>query len=173
MKSLILVTVYLLICLAGAIVAGYELVFGHLSFPAGADLLFECILIAGFGGILYCLRSVYLSFSVKKEWAQEWIILYFIRPIVSLLCGGVSFLFLKAGLLVLEAKRQADSSNLGFLAFAFIAGLNVDKFIAKIEELAKATWGVEKTKATIASEKATKMGTSGATSTRAVRRRSS
>lgn len=156
MKSLIIVTLYLLICLTLEAFAGYHLVFDKLTFPAGAELLIECILIAGIGGVLYCLRSVYLSFSVKKAWSPEWLIWYFIRPIVSLLCGGVSFLFLKAGLLVLEAKKEADSSNLGFFAFAFIAGLNVDKFIAKIEDLAKASWGVEKSKSAIDSENASK-----------------
>jgi len=35
---------------------------------------------------------------------------------------------------------------LGFLALAFIAGLNVDKFITKIEDIAQATWGIEKSR---------------------------
>jgi len=60
--------------------------------------------------------------------------------------GGVSYLFLKAGLLILEAEKETDSSNLGFYALAFISGLNVDKFISKIEEIAKATWGIEKSR---------------------------
>ena len=29
------------------------------------------------------------------------------------------------------------------MAVAFIAGLNVDKFTSKLEDLAKAAWGVE------------------------------
>nr|WJR86142.1 hypothetical protein [Enterobacter hormaechei subsp. steigerwaltii] len=35
---------------------------------------------------------------------------------------------------------------MGFFALAFIAGFNVDKFVAKIEEVAKAVWGIEKTR---------------------------
>jgi uncharacterized YccA/Bax inhibitor family protein len=109
-------------------------------------LIFECVIIGGFGGVLYCLRGIYLNYCVKKQWSNEWLPWYIIRPIVSLICGGVSFLFLKAGLLVLEAKKGTDASNFGFFALAFIAGMNVDKFISKIEDLAQATWGIEKSR---------------------------
>lgn len=71
---------------------------------------------------------------------------YFVRPIVSVICGAVSYLFLKAGLLILEAKKESDATNFGFFALAFIAGMNVDKFISKIEDLAQATWGIEKSR---------------------------
>ena len=67
---------------------------------------------------------------------------------MSILTGGVSFLFLKAGLLVLEAQSTGSSTHLGFYALAFIAGLNVDKFISKIEDIAQATWGIEKSRTT-------------------------
>jgi hypothetical protein len=60
--------------------------------------------------------------------------------------GGVSYLFLKAGLLILESGTNPDSSDLGFYALAFIAGLNVDKFISKIEDIAQAVWGIEKSR---------------------------
>lgn len=155
MKSLITAILYLLACLSCELYLGYQIITAKASLPTGADLLIECMLVAGLGGVLYCLRGVYLSYCVKKVWTNQWLVWYFIRPIVSVLCGGVSFLFLKAGLLVLEAKKESESSNLGFLAFAFIAGLNVDKFIVKIEDLAKAAWAVEKSKSTIESEKAT------------------
>jgi hypothetical protein len=58
----------------------------------------------------------------------------------------VSYLFLKAGLLVLESSSNADASEIGFFALAFIAGFNVDKFVAKIEEVAKAVWGIDKSR---------------------------
>jgi len=61
-------------------------------------------------------------------------------------CGGVSYLFLRAGLLILESGTRADSSHLGFYALAFKAGLNVDKFISKIEDVAQAVWGIEKSR---------------------------
>lgn len=107
---------------------------------------FRCTLLGGIGGVVYCLRGVYLNASVRKQWDAAWIPWYYIRPFVSLACGGISFLFLKTGLLLLESKQASDSSDLGFYALAFIAGLNVDKFITKIEGIAQATWGIEKSR---------------------------
>ncbi len=144
--AVVLVILYLLLLLTTISWLGYHLVFRDLLPTEEYKLFFECILIAGTGGVLYCLRGVYLNYCVRKNWENEWLVWYAIRPIVSLVCGGVSFLFLKAGLLVLEATKETDASNLGFLAFAFIAGLNVDKFLTKIEDLAKATWGIEKSR---------------------------
>ena len=60
------------------------------------------------------------------------------------ICGGVSYLFLRAGLLVLESTAKQDASDIGYLVLSFIAGLNVDKFITKIEDIAQATYGIEK-----------------------------
>jgi hypothetical protein len=59
-----------------------------------------------------------------------------------MICGGISALFLKAGLIVLESKQIQDSSSLVFYTLAFIAGLNVDNFIKKIEEISKTTFGI-------------------------------
>jgi len=106
-------------------------------------LIFSCILMGILGGCLYCLRGIYLNACVKGTWDNHWLPWYFIRPIVSGISGGVSWLFLKAGLLVLDAEQGAGASDIGFLALAFIAGLNVDKFISKIEQVAQATWGIE------------------------------
>jgi hypothetical protein len=111
------------------------------------ELSILCGLAGGMGGLLYCFRGLYLNYSVKKQWSNQWYPWYIIRPFVSILTGCVSFLFLKAGLLVLEAQTEPTSSNYGFYTLAFIAGLNVDKFISKIEDLAQATWGIEKSRA--------------------------
>ncbi len=127
----------LLICLLG----GYSP-----TWIINYQLPILCALCGGFGGVVYCMRGVYLNYSVKKQWSKDWYPWYIIRPLVSILTGGVSFLFLKAGLLVLEAQTGSQSTNLGFYALAFIAGLNVDKFISKIEDLAHATWGIEKSR---------------------------
>lgn len=105
-----------------------------------------CSIIGGIGGCIYCLRAVYLNACVRKSWDKEWMPWYYIRPIVIIACGGVSYLFLRAGLLILESGTRADSSDLGFYALAFIAGLNVDKFISKIEDVAQAVWGIEKSR---------------------------
>lgn len=105
-----------------------------------------CGEMGGIGGCIYCLRGVYLNACVKKNWNPAWQPWYYIRPVVSIACGFVSYLFLHAGLLVLESGQKQDSTEIGFLALALIAGLNVDKFIAKIEDVAQAVWGIEKSR---------------------------
>lgn len=114
-----------------------------------------CGAIACVGGCVYCLRAIYLNKSVRKTWDPAWHTWYFLRPLTSLASGTISYLFLKAGLLVLESKTSTDSSDYGFFALAFIAGFNVDKFLAKIEDVARAVWGIEKTRASnfVADEK--------------------
>ena len=111
------------------------------------ELAINCILIAAIAGCLYCLRAVYLNKCVRKNWDREWETWYYIRPITSSISGLAAYIFLKAGLVVLEASSEADSVNFGYLAFAFVAGLNVDKFVLKIEEISKATFGIEKSRA--------------------------
>jgi hypothetical protein len=112
----------------------------------------SCVICGGLGGVLYCIRAIYLNYSVRKTWATEWQVWYILRPIASLLTGLVSYGFLKSGLLILEAQSTETSSNFGYYALAFVAGLNVDKFISKIEDLAKATWGIEKSRASSSNE---------------------
>lgn len=116
------------------------------------ELAIDCILVAALAGSLYCLRAVYMNRCVRKNWDTDWETWYYIRPITSSISGLVSYIFLKAGLVVLEASQDLDSGEYGFLAFAFVAGLNVDKFVVKIEEIAKATFGIEKSRTTIDSE---------------------
>ncbi|WP_260436966.1 hypothetical protein [Burkholderia contaminans] len=110
-----------------------------------------CCLTALLGGGLYCIRAVYLNKCVRKSWDSDWHTWYFLRPLASFICGGASFLFLKAGLLVLESHTTEGATELGFYALAFVAGLNVDKFVAKIEGVAHAVWGIEKSRSAISS----------------------
>lgn len=105
-----------------------------------------CAVIGGLGGCMYCLRGVYLNYCARDSWDDKWIIWYILRPITSIGSGAVSFLFLKAGLLVLESDVKTDASEFGFYALAFIAGLNVDKFIKKIEDIGEAVFGIEKSR---------------------------
>lgn len=102
----------------------------------------DCTLIALLGGILYCLRAIYLNRCVQNRWSVEWETWYYLRPITSAISGLAAYVFLQAGLVVLEAKPLDGSSYYGFLAFAFIAGLNVDNFMVKIEEIGKAAFGI-------------------------------
>lgn len=111
-----------------------------------SELALRCALISMLGGILYCLRSVYLNRCVHDRWTKSWEIWYYLRPITSFICGIVAYIFLKAGLVVLDASQNTDAGNFGYYAFAFFAGLNVDKFVAKIEEIGKSLFGIEKTR---------------------------
>ncbi len=105
-------------------------------------LIYNCALIGGLGGVVYCLRAVYLNRSVRNRWDSNWTVWYVLRPIVSCLVGGVAYIFLSAGLLILGAEQASGSSSLGFIALSFVAGLNVDRFLVRIEEIARSTWGI-------------------------------
>lgn len=105
-------------------------------------------IIGGLGGCMYCLRGLYVNCCARSSWDKKWIIWYILRPITSVGSGAVSFLFLKAGLLVLESNVNSNASEFGFYALAFIAGLNVDKFMKKIEDIGEAVFGIEKSRAT-------------------------
>lgn len=110
-------------------------------------LMFQSMLASGVGGAIYCLRGVYLNACVFNRWSSQWMPWYFIRPFVSLFCGAVAFIFLKAGLLVLEAEQNESASNYAIYALAFIAGYNVDKFLEKIEKVSKELFGIETSRA--------------------------
>jgi hypothetical protein len=145
---LIIILAYLLRFLGGLGAAGLFILAGALPlWAAPMQLFFLCALIGGVGGCVYCLRGIYIHRCVEQNWNADWYAWYFIRPIVSVICGGISYLFLKAGLLILESHQQDGATDIGFYALAFIAGLNVDKFIAKIEDVAQAVWGIEKSRA--------------------------
>ncbi|WP_016834539.1 hypothetical protein [Herbaspirillum lusitanum] len=142
-----MVSLYLLTLSVGAIVAVAALFLNFL--PETFEpirVALACGLIGVIGGTLYCIRAVYVNKCVRQTWDPTWHVWYFLRPFASFLSGGASFLFLKAGLLVLESSSKQNSTELGFYALAFIAGLNVDKFVTKIEGVAHAVWGIEKSR---------------------------
>ena len=145
MKNVIVyLIVFLTLIISGLVITNTTWLPNHV---ADFKDIFNCCLIGGIGGILYNLRAVYLNFCVKKQWSKEWEIWYYLRPITSIISGGISFLMIKAGLLVLEANSDTNSSYFGIYFLAFIAGLNVDGFISKIEDLAKSTWNINKSRA--------------------------
>lgn len=110
MKLIAFYLIVLLISLTCLIVQNLfgQLVVGHDSLQIGL----MCALIGGVGGCIYCLRAIYLNACVRKQWDDEWLPWYYIRPIVSIACGGVSYLFLRAGLLILESGTHSDSTVL-------------------------------------------------------------
>lgn len=138
---------YLIAMLAIYAIIGLLIISGRLSLEhSGIQLGLLCGVCGGIGGVTYCLRGIYLNACVHDRWSEKWLPWYFIRPLVSFICGVVSCLFLKAGLIVLEAKQAGEPTQLAFYALAFIAGLNVDKFIEKIEDIALVTWGIKKSR---------------------------
>jgi hypothetical protein len=153
--SLIVIVAYLLAILSAAI---YWIATIHIGMlPKDVEpirLGLECCLVALSGGCLYCLRAVYLNKCVEKRWDPDWLIWYLLRPVASFVCGGAAFLFLKAGLLVLDAHTPANGSEIGYFALAFVAGLNVDKFVAKIEDIAQAVFGIDKSRTASRGDKA-------------------
>lgn len=145
MISVIIFYLFALLCVSTYAIGAMSL--GWLPEPyAPLRVPLMCGAIAYTGGCLYCFRAIYLNKCVRKQWDPDWHIWYFIRPITSTIAGAISYLFLKAGLLVLESSTNTGSSEMGFFALAFIAGFNVDKFVAKIEEVAKAVWGIDRTR---------------------------
>lgn len=101
------------------------------------------VALGGIGSVAYCLRAVYLNISVHKRWSLDWLPWYLIRPVVGCIFGGISYVILKAGLLLLDAEESTGDLNYGFLTLAFISGFNVDRFVKRMEEAAKATFGIE------------------------------
>ena len=97
------------------------------------NTLIASLIIGGIGGCVYLLRSVYIHYSALSDWNDKWLPWYYIRPIVSIVIGGISYIFLRAGLFILESAPKSDSNEYGFLAVAFIAGYKVDKFLEWLE----------------------------------------
>ena len=104
------------------------------------------VLLGLIGGNTYCMRGLYLQYCVKKDWDNKWIVWHIIRPFVSAICGFISLLFVKAGLLLFSVSFSELQTYYGVYAIAFIAGLNVDNFIKKIESVFKETLGIQQTR---------------------------
>lgn len=141
--ALIVVTVYLLGFL-GLLVFGGIVGLTH-NLPVWLNtyhIAYFCTLSGGLGGLTYCLRSVYFHKSVRKDWDRDWHVWYVIRPFQSLIMGLLAFIFLSAGLMVLNADSKPESAHWGYLALSFVAGLKVEMFLDKIEEISKTVWGI-------------------------------
>ena len=107
------------------------------------QLAINCILIASLAGVLYCIRAVYTNYSARNTWVKRWEVWYYLRPLASAVAGLVAFIFLKAGMAVLTAPQSGEEGMYGYMAFSFVAGYNVDRFLKMIEDLAKSKFGVE------------------------------
>jgi len=106
------------------------------------QLAINCILAAALAGVLYCVRAVYLNYCVHRQWDKRWEVWYYLRPLASAVTGMVAYIFLKASVIVLEGSQSVEDGLFGYLAFSFIAGYNVDRFLKKMEEVAQSKFGV-------------------------------
>ena len=116
-------------------------------------LAFKCGIAGGIGGALYCIRGLYLNVSVKDQWESRWNLWYVARPLASVVMGVITYIFIRAGLLVLEATDLESSTQYGYMTLAFLAGLNVDNFIKKFETIAESSFGVGRSRASKREEK--------------------
>lgn len=104
----------------------------------------KCVLTGCLGGCLYCLRAVYLNHCVRNGWDPRWLPWYYLRPLTSAVCGLAAYLCLRAGLVVLDASQQGGAAgDYGYLVFALFAGINVDRFMLKMEDLGQSLFGIE------------------------------
>ena len=142
-KYLVRVTVYLVIWLFVLSGSLFYLKFGSApNYFSNFETLLGCILIGGMGGNVYCLRAIYLQACAKKEWDENWIVWYVLRPLLSIVVGGISYLFIKAGLVLFNSSGQSEINQLSIWSLAFLSGLNVDNFIKKIESIGETVWGI-------------------------------
>lgn len=66
------VSAYLLVFLGFLIFQGIGLASGGLSSDlANFRVLLSSVVVGGIGGCVYCLRGVYINYSVKKSWSSE------------------------------------------------------------------------------------------------------
>ena len=141
-----LITIYLLSILLFVTVLATLSGLGVINYPSQTFQLAMEVVIFGFiGGIVHCLRSIYIHASVRKDWDSDWHIWYYIRPILSGVMGIVSLVFIKAGLIIFaENPPLSDTSRMAYIALAFISGYNVHNFLKKIDDISKSTIGLPK-----------------------------
>lgn len=139
---------YLFVCLVVLSTGVYFLAMDDfLLLGVTGKVIGRCVIMGGLGGVVYCMRGVYLNYSVRNNWNDRWMPWYLLRPWVSFILGGVSFVFLKAGLLALNSRFDETSEYWTFYALAFVAGYNVDKFLKRLEEINESVFGINKSRA--------------------------
>jgi hypothetical protein len=143
MKTII---AYLLLLLGIGTAGGFALEASGLASSDPSKFLLYASILGGLGGgLVNCLRAVYLNACVRKKWDKDWHPWYVIRPILSGVMGGVAYVFIRAGLFVFGGQGESkDWSIYGYLAVSFIAGYNVQRFLEQLEAISEATFGVKK-----------------------------
>ena len=142
------------LCILSASAAVLEFGIARVICGNPGELFPRCLMAGVTGGALYCIRGIYVYFSARQNWGNQWIVWHLGRPPASMICGGVCYLFLKSGLLLLSGENtETDFSPYIYYVLAFMAGYNVDNFTRKLEEISKAIMGVVESRASKDSEK--------------------
>ncbi|MBN2000951.1 hypothetical protein JW935_25625 [candidate division KSB1 bacterium] len=149
---MLIVIIYLLALLFVNTVVNLLVLGGAIKIePSLLQIGFHTFMLGLLGGTIHCLRSAYIHHSVLKDWDKTWTTWYYLRPVISSFMGVLSFIFIKAGLLIftadagsnLSADSGAINAVMGYLAIAFLVGYNVQSFLKKIEDVSKTTLGIE------------------------------
>ncbi len=109
--------------------------------------IIDCVLVAVSGGVLYCLRAVYVNYSARKQWDEVWLVWYLFRPIASGLMGFVTYLVITAGLFAV-GSTSAEHPEALLYALACFAGVNVDGFLKKFEGQVSSSMKVKESRQT-------------------------
>lgn len=139
------VVAYLLVLLG--LNAAIHLAIHHQIIPISSDLLrlaAYSILFGLLGALVHCLRAIYIHRSIRNDWDDRWIIWYYLRPVVGGVMGLVSFVFIKAGLIVFASESSPPgNARIAYMAVAFLGGFNVRNFLQKIEDVSRSVLGIE------------------------------
>lgn len=146
--SAIAVGIYLLFLLIVSI-ALWHLIATHDTHPWIESIrqTIGCVLAAVGGGVLYCLRAVYLNYSLRKQWDNVWIVWYLFRPFASGIMGYLTYLVISAGLVAVGTTSVEHPETLLY-ALSFFAGLNVDGFLKKFEGQVSSSMKVKESRQT-------------------------
>jgi drug/metabolite transporter (DMT)-like permease len=143
MKGVIAYLLFLLV--AGVVGASWLETSGLQTSNAGKFVLLACVLSGLAGGLVNCLRAVYLNACVRENWDSAWHAWYVVRPILSAIMGAVAYLFIRAGLFVFGGQEELKQWSIyGYLAVCFIAGYNVQRFLEQLEAISEALFGIKK-----------------------------
>lgn len=143
MKKII---VYLFVLLCAGTAGGIWLECSGLQISNPGKFILVASVLSGLGGgLVNCLRAVYLNACVRKNWDADWHPWYIIRPVLSAIMGAVAYIFIRAGLFVFGGQGELkDWSIYGYLAVGFIAGYNVQRFLEQLEAISEAVFGIKK-----------------------------
>jgi hypothetical protein len=81
-------------------------------------------LAGGLGSVVAILYHLYWHISIKVDFDRQYLMNYFIQPIIGWILGGVIFLITNAGFILIDARSLEDTGTLidGVQAFQILLG---------------------------------------------------